>query len=51
MCSISIKDYYYYLLLLLKYEIIQSDLPKLDAWILDFWNPHIMRFELIGSSK
>ena len=34
-----------------KYEIIHNVLPKLDTWILDFWNPHIMRFELIGSSN
>ena len=31
------------------YQIIQNNLPKLGTWILDLWNPHIMRFELIGS--
>ena len=34
-----------------KIEIIQNNLPKLGTWILDFWNPHIMRFQLIGSSN
>ena len=35
------------------YQIIQNDLPKLaiGTWIIDFWNPHIMKFELIGSSN
>ena len=35
------------------YQIIQNDLPKLaiGTWISDFWNPHIMKFELIGSSN
>ena len=31
------------------YQIIQNNLPKLGTWIFDFWNPHIMKFELIGS--
>ena len=31
------------------YQIIQNNLPKLGTWILDLWNPHIMKFELIGS--
>ena len=31
------------------YKIIQNNLPKLGTWILDLWNPHIMKFELIGS--
>ena len=33
------------------YQRIQNNLPKLGTWILDFWNPHIMRVELIGSSN
>ena len=36
------------------YQIIQNDLPKLaiiGTWIIDFWNPHIMNFESIGSSN
>ena len=31
------------------YQIIQNGLPMLGTWILDLWNPHIMKFELIGS--
>ena len=31
------------------YQIIQNNLPKLGTWIIDLWNPHIMKFELIGS--
>ena len=31
------------------YQIIQNNLPQLGTWILDLWNPHIMKFELIGS--
>ena len=26
--------------------IMQNDLPKLDKWLLDIWNPHIIRFKL-----
>ena len=39
------------LIIVAKYEILQNVLPKLGTLILDFWNPHIMRFELIGSSN
>ena len=31
------------------YQTIQNDLPKLGTLILDLWNPHIMKFELIGN--
>ena len=31
------------------YQRIQNNLPKLGTWILDLWNPHIMKFERIGS--
>ena len=48
-CSALIKYLKYYCNNCGKYEIIQNNLPKLGTWILDFWNPHIMRFELIGS--
>ena len=33
------------------FKIILKGLPKLGTWILDLWNPHIMKFELIGSSN
>ena len=45
----------YWIIELLNYwiilKIIQNVLPKLGTWILDLWNPHIMRVELIGSSN
>ena len=30
---------------------IKKALPKLGTWILDLWNPHILKFELTGSGN